>query len=404
MSEAQTRPLSSYIRVKHGFAFSGAEFSDDPSLPTLVTPGNFAIGGGFKETRTKTYAGEYPAEYKLSTGDLIISMTDLSKEGDTLGLPAVVPEGDYLHNQRVGLVEIVATECVDSRFLSYFLRTSRYRAHILGTASGSTVRHTSPSRIGSFETSFPPIHEQTAIAEVLTALDDKIAANTKIAETASELAIAEFRLKVRHLPLSDRTFADVSKVSGGGTPSTSVAEFWNGDVLWATPTDVTALQGPYLADTSRRISEAGLAACASELYPAGSILMTSRATIGAFALAQNPMAVNQGFIVVQPHDPDLQLWFFHEMRSRVDEFVSLANGATFLELSRGNFKKFKVRLAEPHVMKEFVALAEPLHMAAANALSENTKLAYTRDALLPQLMSGKLRVKDAEQVLEDAGV
>ena len=132
--------------------------------------------------------------------------------------------------------------------------------------------------------------------------------------------------------------------------------------------------------------------------------MTSRATIGAFALSQQPMAVNQGFIVVQPFDQDLRFWVFHEMQSRVDEFVALANGATFLELSRGNFKKFKVRLAEPKVTKEFVALAEPLHAAAANALSENTKLANTRDVLLPQLMSGKLRIRDAEKVLEEAGV
>jgi type I restriction enzyme S subunit len=140
------------------------------------------------------------------------------------------------------------------------------------------------------------------------------------------------------------------------------------------------------------------------LYPVGSILMTSRATIGAFALAQKPMAVNQGFIVVQPHDVELRLWIFHEMRSRVDEFVSLANGATFLELSRSNFKKFKVRLTEASIMREFAALAEPLHAVAANALAETAKLAATRDALLPQLMSGKLQVKDAEKVLEDAGV
>jgi len=404
MSEAPARSLSSYIRIKHGFAFPGAGFSDDPSLPTLVTPGNFALGGGFKETRTKTYAGDYPSEYKLSAGDLIISMTDLSKEGDTLGLPAIVPEGEYLHNQRVGLVEITDPESVDSRFLSYFLRISKYRDYILGTASGSTVRHTSPSRIGAFETVLPPLAEQHAIAEVLSALDNKIAANTKLVATAEKLATAEFHRHVLNVPFSDRTFGDLAKVSGGGTPSTSVPEFWNGDVRWATPTDVTGLQGPYLTDTSRQISEAGLKACASELYPAGSILMTSRATIGAFALAREPMAVNQGFIVVQPHDPGLRLWLFHEMRSRVDEFISLANGATFLELSRGNFKKFKVRLADAQVMKDFASLAEPIHEMAANALLENAKLSATRDTLLPRLMAGELQVKEGEKALAEAVV
>jgi type I restriction enzyme S subunit len=130
--------------------------------------------------------------------------------------------------------------------------------------------------------------------------------------------------------------------------------------------------------------------------------MTSRATIGAFAIAQVPMAVNQGFIVVEPNEAALRYWLFHEMRSRVDEFISLANGATFLELSRGNFKKFTVRLADFDVMAEFGRKAESLHDAASAALRENAQLAATRDALLPQLMSGKLRVKDAEKSL--AGV
>jgi type I restriction enzyme S subunit len=270
--------------------------------------------------------------------------------------------------------------------------------------SGSAQPSLNRNFLRNIPVSVPPLDEQRAIAEVLGALDGKIVANTKLATTASDLTAAEFAVRVRSVPFSPQTFADLAKVTGGGTPSTANGDFWNDDIPWATPTDVTGLQGPYLSSTSRRISEAGLKACASELYPAGAILMTSRATIGAFALAQVPMAVNQGFIVVQPHDPNLRFWILHEMQSRVEEFISLANGATFLELSRGNFKKFKVRLAERAVMDEFAGLAEPLHAAAANALSENTKLAATRDALLPQLMSGKLRVKDAEAALEKLGV
>lgn len=294
---------------------------------------------------------------------------------------------------------------VEPRYLYYALKSPAVQAKINNMHVGSMIPHFKKGDFGKLRFSIhEDIGEQQAIAEVLGTLDDKITANNQLAGTAERLAAAQYQRHIRHLPFSERTFGDTAKVSGGGTPSTSVPGFWNGDVLWATPTDVTGLQGPYLSSTSRRISEAGLNACASELYPAGAILMTSRATIGAFALAQEPMAVNQGFIVVQPNDPDLRFWFFHEMQSRVDEFVSLANGATFLELSRGNFKKFKVRLAETQAMKQFVALAEPLHAVAANALSENTKLAATRDTLLPRLMSGKHRVKDAEKVLEKAGV
>lgn len=194
---------------------------------------------------------------------------------------------------------------------------------------------------------------------------------------------------------SDRTFGEIAAVGGGGTPSTTVPEYWDGAVSWATPTDITALRGPYLSATARTITNKGLANCASALYPVGSILMTSRATIGAFALAKAPTAVNQGFIVVTPKNDDTY-WLFHEMRSRIDEFVAHANGATFLELSRGNFKRLRVRLAGDNATKDFEARVGPLHNSASTALDENRTLAATRDALLQALMSGRLRVADLD--------
>jgi len=290
---------------------------------------------------------------------------------------------------------------VNNRYLYYLLQSKETRRKIENMHVGTMIPH---FKKGDFHRLVLPIHsdlsQQLAIAEVLGALDDKIAANAKIAATADELAVTEYRQALASANYTDATFADLAKVSGGGTPSTKEPAYWAGDIPWATPTDITALAGPYLEATSRTITEVGLSACASELYPEGSILMTSRATIGAFALAQVPTAVNQGFIVVQPNDPQLHFWIFHEMRSRVDEFISLANGATFLELSRGNFKKFKVRTASPDIMHSFNEIAMGLHRAARGALLENKTLATTRDALLPQLMSGKLRVRDAEAVVE----
>ena len=209
-----------------------------------------------------------------------------------------------------------------------------------------------------------------------------------------------FSQAIADTPMSDSTFEQVCEVGGGGTPKTGESSFWGGGVPWATPTDVTALSGPYLGSTARTITLEGLDACSSPLYPAGSILMTSRATIGAFAIASVPMAVNQGFIVVNPRDARLRYWFFHEMRDRVDEFISHANGATFLELSRGNFKRLPLRLASESVMTNFCERAEALHASAAAALVESRLLARTRDELLPLLMSGQLRVKDAEAVAE----
>lgn len=258
---------------------------------------------------------------------------------------------------------------------------------------------------GSYVLAVPPRGEQLAIAEVLGALDDKIAANRKLAATADRLAQSCFRgLAARRsveFDSSTLTYDDVAVVGGGGTPKTGISEYWDGDIPWATPTDVTALDVPSLGSTARTITEEGLTNSSAKLYPTGSILMTSRATIGAFAIAENPIAVNQGFIAVNAKDPECQWWLFHDMRTRVDEFISHANGATFLEIPRGRFKALPVAIPNRDVVAAFSVKASGLHQVAVSAAIESRRLVALRDTLLPRLMSGELRVRDAEKSVED---
>ncbi|MGQ4358782.1 restriction endonuclease subunit S [Streptomyces sp. SAS_272] len=285
----------------------------------------------------------------------------------------------------------------DPRFVYFFLGTLNFLSMDVGSSNPTLNRnHVHPVPVN-----WPSLREQQGIAAVLGALDDKIAVNDRIAATTVELADAQFIRAVSGLEVGQETFGSVASVSGGGTPSTTVDEYWGGEVYWTTPSDVTALPSPYLFETNRRITELGLENCASQLYPPQSIFMTSRATIGAFALPQVPAAVNQGFIVVLPPNEGMRWWLLHEMRSRVDEMISLANGSTFLELSRKNFKAMQIRLPDTVQVEEFARTVAPLHAAAAQATQENRALAALRDTLLPQLMSGRLRVKDAEKIVED---
>ncbi|MGW0841153.1 restriction endonuclease subunit S [Streptomyces sp. NPDC002787] len=289
---------------------------------------------------------------------------------------------------------------VDPGFAYYMLR---YRAaDIRRIASGSTTPIVNKSTFEAFIVSTPDVSEQAEIAEVLGALDDKIAINKQIAATALELADTQFASAARGVNFGPDTFGSTATVAGGGTPSTKTEEYWGGGIAWTTPTDVTALSAPYLFETGRTVTGEGLENCASQLYPAQSIFMTSRATIGAFALPQIPAAVNQGFIVVLPPNEELRWWLLHEMRSRVEEMISLANGSTFLELSRKNFKAMPIRLASDQSIAEFAQAVAPLHRRAAQATAESRTLATLRDTLIPQLMSGKLYVRDAVKVVGDA--
>jgi type I restriction enzyme S subunit len=196
MSEWKTYRLGDHIHVKHGFAFKGQFFSDEPTENILLTPGNFNIGGGFKSGKLKYYDGEIPEDYILSEGDILITMTDLSKAGDTLGYSAKIPPHSgitYLHNQRLGLVELLNDE-LDLEYIYWLLRTRRYQYYIVSTATGSTVRHTSPKRIYGYEFDAPSDkEEQRQIAAILSSLDDKIELNLQMNQTLEKMAQAIFK-------------------------------------------------------------------------------------------------------------------------------------------------------------------------------------------------------------------
>ena len=186
--------LGELIDITHGFAFKGHFICDEPQRDVLLTPGNFAIGGGFKADKFKYYCGPVPDDFVLSEGDLIVSMTDLSKQSDTLGYPAFVPEcregKRYLHNQRLGKVFV---KDADARYIYYVMCGADYRHEVLASATGTTVKHTSPGRIKQFRFPLPPLPEQRAIAHILGTLDDKIELNRRMNETLEAMARALFK-------------------------------------------------------------------------------------------------------------------------------------------------------------------------------------------------------------------
>lgn len=247
----------------------------------------------------------------------------------------------------------------------------------------------------------PNLTIQEKIAKVLGSLDDKIAVNNRIIETADCLVDALYH-QVKKLP-PNSTFGEEFEIYGGATPSTKNDEFWGGDIFWATPTDITALNGPWLLNTSRTITHSGLKATSSILHPENAILMTSRATIGKTALASTPITTNQGFIII--HAPkDLVPWLFSQLRNRTHEFESWANGATFLELPRGVFKTLPFIRCDKDQLAKFNTTAWPLLKHIEATQQENQTLARTRDELLPLLMSGKITVWDAEEASAEVGV
>lgn len=337
MGEWQPTQLDKLIDIKHGFAFKGEFFSDEPANDLLLTPGNFAIGGGFQWGKGKFYRGPVPNDYVLSPGDLLVTMTDLSKQADTLGYPALMPRSDYrlLHNQRLGKITLKSKNTRLS-FINWRLRAPDYRNEVLASCTGSTVKHTSPKKILAFEFLLPPLYEQEAIADLLSALDDKIELNRRTNETLEALARSLFkdwfvdfgpaRAKAEGRPpylapelwdLFPDALDDEDKPMGwtwepplaladlisGGTPKTSEPKYWDGGIRWASAKDVSNCGQAFLLETERTITNAGLNNSSTRIIPALSSVVVARgATTGRFCMFGTDIAMNQTCYALRAQD------------------------------------------------------------------------------------------------------
>ena len=183
--------LKDFINVKHGYAFKGKSITTETNNQILVTPGNFKIGGGFKFGKMKYFFGsDYSEDYIFSSDDLIVTMTDLSVSGDTLGYPALIPEHNpkevlYLHNQRVGKVEF--KKDISKYFIYYLMKTDVYQWFILSGASGTAIRHTSPTSICSYPFQVPPVERIKEFDTVVSELVSKMHKNQKKIKTLEQL-------------------------------------------------------------------------------------------------------------------------------------------------------------------------------------------------------------------------
>ncbi len=382
------------FKVKHGFAFKGEFITTSKSNAILITPGNFNIGGGLKFTKNKYYTGDIPCEYILAENDLIITMTDLSKLGDTLGYAGLIPKSEdtiFLHNQRIGLVIFQSTN-IDKGFLHWRLRSYDYQQYIVGSATGSTVKHTSPKTIENFVCLLPPLDMQRQIATTLSAIDDKIELNNAINDNLEQQAQAIFKSWFVDFE-PEIPFTDVVQVLGGGTPKTTMNEYWNGDVPFYTPKD--AIKN-YVLQTEKTLTKIGLKHCNSRLFSKNTVFVTARGTVGKLSLAGKPMAMNQSCYALVGHDGYGQYYIFHLAQLAVQNLKHKANGAVFDTIVTRDFETEYTINPSKEVVSGFEVAVSPLYCTMLNNLMENQRLSQLRDTLLPRLMSGEIDVSQVE--------
>ena len=186
----------------------------------------------------------------------------------------------------------------------------------------------------------------------------------------------------------------LADIRSGGTPSTSEPRFWDGDIPWCTPTDITALNGhKYLGETARMITQLGLKASSAEVIPAHSVVMTSRATIGECAINVVPIATNQGFKNFVPSAATDVGYLYYLLGTQKQRFISLCGGSTFLEIGKTQLAAYKVQI--PSKIVEQRAIAAALSDVDALLGGLDRLIAKKRDlkqAAMQQLLTGQTRL------------
>lgn len=367
----------------------------------------------------------------------------------------LVREGDIVYSRR-GDVEkraliranedgwLCGTGCLRVRlgdkganpsYAAYYLGHPSVREWIVRHAHGATMPNLNTSILSSCPFVIPPSAEQRAIAHILGTMDDKIELNRRRNQTLEAMARALFkdwfvdfgpvRAKMEgreaYLPadlwqlfpdhLDDEgkpegwrhsTIGDEVTVCGGSTPSTKEPAFWEGgEHRWATPKDLAALTFPVLLDTDRKITDAAIAKISSGLLPVGTVLLSSRAPIGYLAIAEVSTAINQGFIAMKCNGALPNVFVLFWCRENMDVILGNANGSTFQEISKSNFRPIPVIVPPELILNAFRERTGPLYRHIVENERESRSLAQLRDTLLPKLISGELRIKDAEKFLED---
>jgi len=162
------------------------------------------------------------------------------------------------------------------------------------------------------------------------------------------------------------------------------------------------MKDPILLSTDRKITDKGLDKISSGLLPVGTVLLSSRAPVGYLALSAIPTAINQGFIAMVCDGPLPPLYVFHWTQSVMDEIKNRASGTTFPEISKTAFRPIKVCVPPKPILDSFSTVVEPLFCKLTSNIKETLLLATLRDYLLPKLLSGEVRVTDAENIIKEA--
>ena len=429
------RPFEDVIDFREGPGILAKDFREDGNgIPLIRLAG---LDRGASILQGCDYLSPEAVEsrwghFRLALGDVLLSTSA------SLGRIAVVRQ------EAVGAIPytgIIRMRPKDGRlyapFIRYLLEGPGFQRQAEMLGAGSVIRHFGPTHLRQMTIPVPSLSEQRAIAHVLGTLDDKIELNRRMNATLEAMARALFkswfvdfdpvRAKMEGwdtgLPndiadlFPDRlvdselgempegwdvgVLDDAVELLSGGTPRTSVAHYWNGDIPWYTAKDAPPPSDVFVVATDRTITQAGVDNSSTIVLPPRTTVISARGTVGRLACLGRPMAMNQTCYGIRGSGGYQDFFTYWLVRKSVEELRSRTHGTIFDTITRQTFAFVSLPMPPVSVAEAFECAVTPIMERILSNLHQASAFAALRDALLPRMVSGGLRTHDVEPSREE---
>jgi type I restriction enzyme S subunit len=376
------------------------------------------------------------ARHRLRLGDILFAR----RGAQATGLSAIVDkryEGALCGTG--ALLLRIKSQRVDPDYLAMFLSSDAAYVWLRTHAVGAVMPNLNTEIIKGLPIALPSIEEQKILASFFGSIDTRINLLRQTIATLEAIAQALFKswfvdfdpvrakmesrapegmdeataalfpdgFEESELGLVPRGWrvkpiGDAIEAVGGATPDTKTPAYWEPALhCWTTPKDLSGIAAPVLLDTERKLSDQGLATIGSGALPVGTLLLSSRAPIGYLALAQVPLAINQGYIAMLPGGLLPPLYMLFWCQQNMESIKGRANGSTFMEISKKAFRPIPTLVPSTEVVRAFMDIAGALFDRLVENEKQAQTLAVTRDTLLPRLISGQLRLPEAQTTVAE---
>lgn len=367
--------LSDVVSMKSGESITAERITSEGKFPCFG-------GNGLRGyTTTFTHDGSY---------------TLVGRQGALCGNVTFVSGRFYASEHAIVVTPKKET---DIKFMSYVL----YDMNLNQYSESSAQPGLSVKKLLELEYPIPQNkEEQTAIAEALSDVDSLISSLQELIEkkkaikqgAVQELLTGEKRLPGFSEKWSKQQVGDICNIINGGTPSTSIAEFWNGNILWCTPTDITRCPTKYIYTTESKITESGLKASSATLLPKGTLLLCSRATIGEVRIAGNAICTNQGFKSLVVHQNISNEWLYYMVHVLKSKMLEKAIGSTFLEISKKDLAELDIVVPEFTEQKAIAQVLSDMDNEIEQLEKKLAKCQQIKRGMMQELLTGRIRLVD----------